>query len=432
MVNKNWKTLTDSQLALAITSPKSCNEILKVVSKMNDRQLKIVFPLMSGEHIKRVIPQMQLEKQGVAVSVMNSSQVRDCVSAIPKGDRQLLLQNISLIANSKLSDQQQINELSSFISFIDPLAMAVAVENQDLVDKVIEVTSIMTPQQIRVIIPLLSLPKIVKAMQNIESDDCFDVAMEMLSVQQKEDLTLLFEKQRLEVEAQLLDYQVRTDKISDIDLSQLRKDITNFCEIESFSPELKLRYRELMERLKQIKSQIESLQQNVRYTQKQIKLPLKIVSERENEELHRAYASISATSISLSRQLHANYVMLSNTNQKEDLIEMLNGRWHGISSSLPDDSPLLVQEEISSGPRPGSIPDCNAEELVFVDDDLSVGLYEAVKTLGNPETFGDIYKISWEDIIKCGFRKEKDFTEKGIRNLKDLEGYIARVIHKAS
>jgi len=75
-----------------------------------------------------------------------------------------------------------------------------------------------------------------------------------------------------------------------------------------------------------------------------------------------------------------------------------------------------------------NIAACNDEELVFVDEDLSVGLYEAVKTLGNPSTFGDIYKVTWEDIIKCGFRKESDFTEKNIRNLKDLETYITNYI----
>jgi hypothetical protein len=67
---------------------------------------------------------------------------------------------------------------------------------------------------------------------------------------------------------------------------------------------------------------------------------------------------------------------------------------------------------------------CNDKELVFVKEDASVELYEAVKTLGNPSAIGDIYHFTWSDIVEFGFRNRADFVEKNITTLKELEDYI--------
>jgi hypothetical protein len=121
-VKKNYKHYTDDQLAVGMTIPAVATELLKLVSQMDDRQLRIVFPFMEEAQIKKVIPQLQLQQQGIAVQVMSPQQIRYCVAAIPSGDRSLLLQNITLILQAD-SRMLKSDEIQSFIGFIDPLAM---------------------------------------------------------------------------------------------------------------------------------------------------------------------------------------------------------------------------------------------------------------------------------------------------------------------
>eukprot|EP01121_Diplochlamys_sp_Union-15-3_P014775 TRINITY_DN475_c0_g1_i1.p1 TRINITY_DN475_c0_g1~~TRINITY_DN475_c0_g1_i1.p1 ORF type:complete len:488 (+),score=87.50 TRINITY_DN475_c0_g1_i1:101-1564(+) len=464
-VRKNWKTLTDAQLALAISSPNTSAEILKVVSQMDERQIKIVFPLMSGEQIKRVIPQMQLEKQGAAVSVMNANQVRDCVSAIPKGDRQLLLQNITLITQSS----QPLNELQSFITFIDPLAMAVAVEKPELVDKVIQVTSIMTPGQIRVMVPLMTLDQIRRTIENIvESEECLNVALEMLGAEQKEEFCKIFDKEFSEYDSKLKQLQEDGEKVCTNLMPFLHKDIELFCsECTIYSTEVEQKYRKVTEQVTVVRSQIETLQKAIRNVQHRIKLPLIIITKQENDRLYSQYLVLSENYITLSRQMHSQFLRLT-TNNSDGLIQLLNHRWLSLqspskteskespstnssvnnnNSNAKESTDSTVPAETttnnstsnttesstvtrSSSPSENTksifdVSSCNEEELVFVDEDSSVELYEAIKAIGNPNTFGDIYKISWEDIIKCGFRRQRDFAEKNINNLKELETFIS-------
>jgi Mg/Co/Ni transporter MgtE len=123
-VRKNWKQFTDDELALAMSIPSASNELIKFVTQMDDRQLRIIVPFMDDNQIKKVIPSLELEKQGVAVQVMNSHQIRRFISVIPQSDRQILLSNISLLLEeSRTIVSDKNDELQSFISFIDPLAL---------------------------------------------------------------------------------------------------------------------------------------------------------------------------------------------------------------------------------------------------------------------------------------------------------------------
>jgi len=68
----------------------------------------------------------------------------------------------------------------------------------------------------------------------------------------------------------------------------------------------------------------------------------------------------------------------------------------------------------------------NSVEQVFVDEDLSVELFECIKRRGNPDSVGTIYQFTWDDIIAKGLKNESDFVREKINNLSDLENYIKK------
>lgn len=61
---------------------------------------------------------------------------------------------------------------------------------------------------------------------------------------------------------------------------------------------------------------------------------------------------------------------------------------------------------------------------MFENDDLALVLYEAVKAIGNPNAVGNHYPMTWNDIILAGFRSPKDFSDKGITNLEELQKFL--------
>lgn len=64
---------------------------------------------------------------------MSPEQVRTGINALTPDDRSILMQNISLLTSSSNKD-----ELQSFISFVDPLAMAIAIQLPELLHRIIE------------------------------------------------------------------------------------------------------------------------------------------------------------------------------------------------------------------------------------------------------------------------------------------------------
>jgi len=65
-----------------------------------------------------------------------------------------------------------------------------------------------------------------------------------------------------------------------------------------------------------------------------------------------------------------------------------------------------------------------SSDTMYVDEERSMILYEAIKLIGNPEAIGNHYSFSWDDIIAAGFRNASDFLEKGISSLEELETFI--------
>jgi len=162
-IMKNFKKLTSDQISIALSNSQFAVSILSIISKFSDEQIKVAIPLMSLEQLRTTIPKLQLQQTGVAVQVMKPEQVRTAIGAITRDDKQLLLQNISLLSSCKNKD-----ELQSFIGFIDPIAMAVAVNIPELVGQIIESVGIMTSEQLRVVVPLLNANQLRKVVMILE------------------------------------------------------------------------------------------------------------------------------------------------------------------------------------------------------------------------------------------------------------------------
>lgn len=417
-VRDNWRNYTREQFVEVMSDNSSvvCDELCKYISSMNDEQMQIVFPLMSNERIKKAIPSLQLQQQGIAVLSLNPNQVKVAVSAITASDKQLLLQNISLLTMSETKASEN-EDLQSIIGFIDPLAMAVAAENPKLVAKVIEASCIMTGEQIKVLVPLLNGEQVKQVLEVIESNEIQKIVLSMMTDEQKETIAISL-KEDLDVLQKKLNEEIaplikieNDDKLKLLELNVKEfcsKDSTSICEDE---------YNDHLDNLNVFKKSIETGQRESRYIQNKIKVPLCIL-DKSNQDLLDSFNNLSIEVTNTSSKLLQQYQIIDKGNLKDGLIHTLNEKWELIK-------PNFVKET-TNNVNTNDI-DANDSELVFMDCDTSVALYEAIKSIGNPATIGDIYKITWNEIIEYGFRTEEDFKRNEIATLKDLEEHIAKL-----
>jgi hypothetical protein len=125
-VRRKWRNMTDTELRETMAKPLGSAELVREASRMNEDQLQIIAPYMSDDQITSCIPSLQLQQQGALVQGFTAPQIRQCVRVIPQGDRQLLLQNITLITASE-TDPSKDDEIQGLIGYIDPLAMGALV-----------------------------------------------------------------------------------------------------------------------------------------------------------------------------------------------------------------------------------------------------------------------------------------------------------------
>jgi len=50
-----------------------------------------------------------------------------------------------------------------------------------------------------------------------------------------------------------------------------------------------------------------------------------------------------------------------------------------------------------------------SSDTMYVDEERSMILFDAIKLIGNPEAVGSHYPFTWDDIIAAGFRTSTDF-----------------------
>jgi hypothetical protein len=173
----------------------------------------------------------------------------------------------------------------------------------------------------------------------------------------------------------------------------------------------------LSEQMKKVRSSIEKLQRDIRKTQTQLKLPLRILTKNQQEKLHELYTTLAEQLVTITQQLHEQALILDKGNLKDGLVHQVYAKWQAIKEQW-------VQKAANDAREADMQID--SREAVFVEEDQSVVLYEAIKKIGNPAAINDIYKITWDDIIHNGFRTERDFADKRITSLKELEEYITK------
>jgi len=395
-IMKNFKKLTSDQISIALSNYQFAVSILSIISKFSDEQIKVAIPLMSLEQLRTTIPKLQLQQTGVAVQVMKPEQVRTAIGAITRDDKQLLLQNISLLSSCKNKD-----ELQSFIGFIDPIAMAVAVNIPELVDQIIESVGIMTSEQLRVVVPLLNANQLRKVVMILEHKSQMETVFSMID--KKDDIIELLKEEELPLlEERKENLAIVLDSIVE-KIPILNERINHLA-----SREEEEEYDAIVRSVKNIKSQIESLQQTTREIQAALKLPLRILNEEEDKDLLSKFEVLSLEIKDLGIKIHSLFLSLSSD---KGLLSSLNKQWERIKPSKRADQ----------GKEPSSF-----ESLFVEDDDIAIKLFEAVKQIGNPEAVGtEHYPMTWNDIVVAGFRDSKDFGEKGIATLQQLQKFIS-------
>lgn len=294
------------------------------------------------------------------------------------------------------------------------LLLAVAVERPELVDKVIRATSIMTPEQIRVMIPLLTVPQVRCAIETIVSSEGHAMATMMLMPEQRSELVAQCVTELAELETEVKKLHADVSALAENRLPELSRLVHAFCN----KPLTSLASREhtmLATRLTAAKTQLEKCHREVRTLQRRLKLPTVLLNEGESEgPLRKSFLAIEEEMVRLGKTVAAQYQILDNSSETTGLIHKLYDTWTKFQAEKGEE---IKPEE----------PAVSGEEAVYVDSDLSTALFLAVQSIGNPNTIGDIYQFSWNDIIDGGFRSAEDFAKRGIGNLKQLETFI----HKA-
>lgn len=422
-ITKNFKSLTDDQIALALVTPSLAPTLLGIFTKLSEDQMKAAFRVMSPDQIKTTVPKLQLQQTGLGVPVMDASQIRVLVASMTSDDRHLLEQNITLIQQSHTKE-----DLQSFITFIDALAMAPAVNNAEVCKKIIINASLLTPDQLRVVIALTTPSQIKDIVYVLEHENQVEVAISMIdkrdelaSLLKKEDIPSLIKK-KTDIVSKLKNVK---EQIGELDRKIKGLNITN----ENVADE----YEAIVRLIKNTKTDVENLQQSSREIQGSLKLPIKILTSNEHKELLTTCQDLDKENTDLAKQLSATFMALT---ANDGLIPILNRKWMmEIQPQLPTEkrekSEPKNPAETESGKQEerSQITNSRKEMLsstdeIFVDEDLSVMLFEAVKQIGNPEAIGVAYPMTWSEIIGCGFRSAKDMNEKGINTLADLQKHI--------
>lgn len=224
-----------------------------------------------------------------------------------------------------------------------------------------------------------------------------------------------------------LQRKIESVKIQLINLENSLKDIVDLNEPTKILTEdlLLEKYNSFIRMIKNTKNEIENQQKMIREIQASLKLPLEIFSNNDNQtnnyqEIYLKYLELSKVCTDLGKIIRNQFTTL--TSETDGLMSKFNKNWEllkkkaGVTMGIDfnnSDNTINLRTSLRSS--------C---DLVFIDEERAIILYEAIKKIGNPDAIGNHYSMSWSDIIQSGFRTEKDFEQKGITNLEQLEIYI--------
>jgi len=388
MVLKQYKRMTNDQLAIAITTPGLCETVIAVVSKLSDSQLQAIIPLASTEHVRSIVPKLQLQQNGVAFQAMSPDQIRTGISALPGDDRSLLMQNIALLTSTSSKE-----ELQSFVAFIDPLAMCIAIGLEELSQKIINYAGVLTIEQLRLVVPMMNTKQIQNLLIVLEEENQISVAISMID--SKDALAKLLIQDLAILQRRKQDIVPRLKNVTDT-LQDIETRISSLASVT----DKKTEYEALVKTVRSVKTEVESLQQLSREVQAAVKVPLKILSEKDHTEPFKLAQAISTEVAQFSKTLYSKFATI------DGFINTLNAQRNTIESSSSSSERNMMKASTDD------------------DDDIAVSLHAAVKEIGNPDAIGNHYKMTWNDIIQAGFRSATDFKEKRIQNLEQLQNFI--------
>lgn len=182
---------------------------------------------------------------------MDASQIRVLVSSMTSDDRHLLEQNISLIQQSNSKE-----DLQSFITFIDPLAMAPAIANVEICKKLIANASLLTADQLRVVIALTTPSQIKDIVFVLEDGEQVEIAVSMID--KRDELVALLKKEdipNLNKKKGDIVGKLKSVKEQLVELDRRTKSLSTLSEKVGDEYEL------LARSIKNTKTEIENLQQ---------------------------------------------------------------------------------------------------------------------------------------------------------------------------
>lgn len=400
----NYQKLTGEQIEQILNSTSLLPALLTVISKCNENQLKQIVRRMNLDQIRTTIPKLQLQQTGACIQVMNPDQIRKAVSSFTIDDRQILKSNISLLTSCTNKD-----ELQSFISFIDPLAMCVAVENSELCQKLIESAAAMTVDQIRVIVPLLDIYQIRDICKEVKEDSHLETIISMIDSEQKEEMIQMLEEDfsNLQTKQNLI-----APRLKSIKEEEFVKFSSPLLEINSASNKQE-KYNELVRHVKNLKTEIESLQRSIRDIQAFLPLPIRLLSQEKSS--YGFYLQLENQLKVLAKEAYSMFLSIDKSISELSTIacqiEQTTTTMDDNNRNNHNDDDAVIQDQVCS---PDSI----------YEDDRAILLYEAVKEIGNPDAVANIYSMTWNQIIQAGFRSADDFKRKGVASLEQLQKYI--------
>jgi len=334
------------------------------------------------------------------------------------------------------------------------------------------VAHILNVEQLKVFIPLLSTEQVHRVLSLLETDESVAVSVQRLHPQVKDELIKTFAQQIDQIEVDVAKF-VEQLEIYRLQASAIRQSVEDFFGEDRswalFDYGSKLaRYEQLKAELQTLRNGLDSMNRTLtEYDKTRIRAAVRLVGSCTTQEplctRWKTQSDILNTNLTKSiRKLTIDVgigsaespgvgILLGKA-QLEIIEANKNKAMNHAPQEYADSSEryrdFTDDDEVSKPTRQpssstsaaaaaaaGAVPQSKAEiveaeDEVFVDEDSSVILYEAIKTIGNPSAIGEAYKISWTQIAKAGFRTAEDLRAKSITSLQELQKYLEKASTK--
>jgi chromosome segregation ATPase len=175
------------------------------------------------------------------------------------------------------------------------------------------------------VVPLLSCEQIRDLMLALDHDTQIEAAISMID--RKDELIKVIQEDFVTLETQHSSILPKLSTLKD-EIPELEKNISGLSSCDDPEAEYEL----IVRKLRNTKTSIEGLQQSVREIQSFLKLPFKILNEKEHSELRDKYTKLLNVTTENAKELHKLFSLL--TSDQDGLTLLLQKQWQQIKSSL--------------------------------------------------------------------------------------------------